>query len=401
VVAAAAATAGKFGYLAAAGTETGLFYAPAGVALWVGVVASDGTNTVISQGTDGQVLVQQGSAAAPSIAAANDPDTGLSLGAVANRWYLVAGGAATMQSTTTTATFGVNLNMATKYLYSADAILSLGSAVTSTHALGTGAVGVGSTGFESDGPSYFDSTVEFAGIVTLGGAYTNLQIDKEFYLSATTEGGISIQSAQTPDAFMLSTGALSNGIVVSETGDRTYDFAHAQQTNPTLWIQSANQSATEWLSLAHNQTNASFGVGSGDFAFKDDGGKGVSSNIRTITESVTFANDATKVTTGSIMPDGAFIFGVSGRVTTLLTGCTSVSVGDGVDPDLFKNNLALAAGSTFTNADATAAFSTISGGHAPRTAAGEITVTANGGNCTAGVVALTVHYLDVTAATSN
>jgi hypothetical protein len=92
---------------------------------------------------------------------------------------------------------------------------------------------------------------------------------------------------------------------------------------------------------------------------------------------------------------------VSGRVTTLLAGCTSVNVGDGVDPDLFKAGLALAAGSTFTNADATAAFSTISGGYAPRTAAGEITVTANGGNCTAGVVALTVHYLDVSAATSN
>jgi hypothetical protein len=68
---------------------------------------------------------------------------------------------------------------------------------------------------------------------------------------------------------------------------------------------------------------------------------------------------------------------------------------------LFADDVALAAGTTFTNSGATASFTTMVNGSAPHTTASEITVTANGGNCTAGVVALTVHYLDVTAATAN
>jgi len=129
--------------------------------------------------------------------------------------------------------------------------------------------------------------------------------------------------------------------------------------------------------------------------------KGAATWVKTKTESVTFANDASKVTAGSIIVDGAMIMGVSGRVTTTLEGCTAVDVGDGADADLFANDVALAAGSTFTNADATAAFSTIANGDRPSDRNAEITVTAVTGNCTAGVVALTVHYIDVTAATAN
>lgn len=128
--------------------------------------------------------------------------------------------------------------------------------------------------------------------------------------------------------------------------------------------------------------------------------KGAATWVRTQTDSVTFANDASKTATGIIV-DGAFMVGTSGRVTTSLAGCTSVHVGRAADTDMFKANLAVAAGSTFTNADATAAFSTMPSGAFPSTAAQNIVVTAVGGNCTAGVVALTVHYIDVTAATAN
>jgi hypothetical protein len=70
-------------------------------------------------------------------------------------------------------------------------------------------------------------------------------------------------TAQTPDTTLWMTGIVSNAIVVCEYDDRSFDFAHALQTNPTLFIQSANQSLTEWLSLAHDQTHARLNTGTG------------------------------------------------------------------------------------------------------------------------------------------
>lgn len=120
--------------------------------------------------------------------------------------------------------------------------------------------------------------------------------------------------------------------------------------------------------------------------------------IAAITESVTFAadpGDATKTTTGSILPDGAWVLQVTGRVVTAGTNCSSFDVGDGVDPDLFADNISVADTTTFTSADATANWSN------PQTSAGEITVTGVGGNCFDLVVALTVHYISSSAATAD
>jgi hypothetical protein len=83
------------------------------------------------------------------------------------------------------------------------------------------------------------------------------------YNTAVTGGYYGGVSQQTPDCPMLTTGTTANLIIIAEDADRTYDFAHALQTNPTLFIQSANQSATEWLSLAHNQTVGLVSAGTG------------------------------------------------------------------------------------------------------------------------------------------
>ena len=119
--------------------------------------------------------------------------------------------------------------------------------------------------------------------------------------------------------------------------------------------------------------------------------------IRARTESVTFAanpGDASKVTVGTIIALGDFATQVSGRVVIAGTNCTSFSVGDGVDPDLWAFNVSPADTTTFDNV-ATATWSK------PALANQEITVTANGGNCFDLVVALTVHYTTSTAATSD
>jgi hypothetical protein len=142
------------------------------------------------------------------------------------------------------------------------------------------------------------------------------------------------------------------------------------------------------------------------FALDNDGSmfvagnnqKGAGTNYLTITESVTFqggGGDASKTTAGSILPDGAYVTGVSGRVVTAGTTCTSFDVGDGADVDLFANDISPADTTTFTDTAATGNWSN------PQIAAGEITVTGVGGNCVDLVVALTVHYFSHTAATSD
>jgi hypothetical protein len=52
--------------------------------------------------------------------------------------------------------------------------------------------------------------------------------------------------------------------ILAETADRTFNFAHGVQTNPTLFIHSANQSTTEWLSFCHDQTDAIITNGKGN-----------------------------------------------------------------------------------------------------------------------------------------
>jgi len=221
-----------------------------------------------------------------------------------------------------------------------------------------------------------------------------------FNFGAVSDTQLVHSTVQTPDGFVIGVGAENNSLILTQAADVSTDFAHPLQTNPTLFVQSADQTTVaDWISLSHDQADAVIGVGAGGLKVNGSEGKGQSTNIRTKTESVTFAGnpgDASKATTGSVIPDGAFVVGVSTRVTTAATNCASVNIGDGVDADMFGAATGVSAGTVTTNADATAQF-----GKSPATAAGEITVTGVGGNCFDGVWAITVHYLDVTGATAN
>jgi hypothetical protein len=127
-------------------------------------------------------------------------------------------------------------------------------------------------------------------------------------------------------------------------------------------------------------------------------GKGAFTNSRIKPETLTFqggGGDASKTTTGSIFVDGGHVTHVTGRVKTAGTTCTSMDIGDGVDVDLFGDNIAVTDTTTFDASDATANWSN------PQLADGEITITGVGGNCVDLVVDLYVHYLEGVAATSD
>ena len=75
-------------------------------------------------------------------------------------------------------------------------------------------------------------------------------------------------TTQTPDSMLYAVSSDSRAIVFTEVADMTVDFAHALQTNPTLFIQSADGATiADYLSLAHDQTNSVVGSGSGTVTF--------------------------------------------------------------------------------------------------------------------------------------
>lgn len=77
--------------------------------------------------------------------------------------------------------------------------------------------------------------------------------------SAAPDVSLGWNTTQTVDALFLGLATAQNTFIIAENGDIAYDFAHGAQTNPTLFIQSATQSATEFAKL--NAGDLSFGLG--------------------------------------------------------------------------------------------------------------------------------------------
>lgn len=296
----------------------------------------------------------------------------------------------------------LNISTAGKKIYNSGAVLSLGSACTTSHSLVTGDVCFGAgAAVEFDDAVWFDSTSLFA-----GDAIWNASQQLAFVGTGTTRTAF---QADALGQFILGLGT-STGERRFIIGDRTnLDKEHhfTQTSTPTLTITSVSDvdSITdENISITHNVTDGQFDLGSGDYRFNSSNGKSSASYIRTKTESVTFSaapGDASQVTVGSIIPDGAFIVGVSSRVVTANTGgCTSMDIGvAAVDTDHFADNAPVTNDALTTNTTITAALTAYN----PALAATEITVTAVGGDgaCDDMVVAITVHYIDVTAASSD
>lgn len=76
---------------------------------------------------------------------------------------------------------------------------------------------------------------------------------------AANDAQIMWNTTQTVDAFMVALSDAQNTFIICEKGDIGYDFAHGAQTNPTVFLQSAAQSATEFS--AWNAGSLSFGLG--------------------------------------------------------------------------------------------------------------------------------------------
>jgi hypothetical protein len=102
------------------------------------------------------------------------------------------------------------------------------------------------------------------------------------------------------------------------------------------------------------------------------------------------------VTATTLIPDGAFLIGVTTRINTTLgvtNGTTGYTVGDGTDPDLWGAVVGTAAGTATKSSDFTAV-----GACGLYTAAQSVVITATGGNFNGtGAIEVVAHYLTTEA----
>jgi len=116
------------------------------------------------------------------------------------------------------------------------------------------------------------------GVIDVGQGYisladsTWLTDDLMLAMGASDDGvlGFSV-TTQAPDSVILGVGQESRQFVIAETADLygagATDLTIAQQTNPTLVIHSADAtSATQYVAIAHDQTDAVITAGAGQIA---------------------------------------------------------------------------------------------------------------------------------------
>jgi len=89
---------------------------------------------------------------------------------------------------------------------------------------------------------------------------------------AAPDAALGWNTVQTVDALYLGLPDAQNNFIIGEFGDRTFDFAHGASVNPTLFVHSAVQNTTQWVSLAHNKTNGIIATGAGDLTLSPAGG---------------------------------------------------------------------------------------------------------------------------------
>jgi hypothetical protein len=200
---------------------------------------------------------------------------------------------------------------------------------------------------EIDGFSYFDGSASFNSSVTFNSSST-INGSMTFYSSPILRDGTALyfgnssdsalfhSAINTPDTLVLGLGSESNGIVVCEKTDITTDWAHALQTNPTLWIQSATTTSAQYISLTHNQSNAFISSGTGSIWFADaykSGSTWLSAGIGLFASTAEWTSIETLI--GS---EGSIAGAILAAGGTANLAATAIGYGDGATPSKLTGN---------------------------------------------------------------
>jgi hypothetical protein len=378
-----------------------------------------------------QLILDAGAAANPSIVFGDDDDgtgTGIYRSAANKIGFAANGSLRAYIGTTGFIANGTNIDLNGNYIYDSGDQLDIGGACTDGHSQGTGDVCIAGTG-QVDGNLWADSNLTVGGNADVEGfaaigngsapaaSSVALIVDRDTGTSAAANqlrvlGRLTATGGSSDLVYLL---VAPEATTLNDGGPNVHDtIASVEIREPTITETVGTVTNTASLKILDAATegdnNYALWVDAGTSRFDGvvnvagGGTKGALTMLKTITESVTFAanpGDASKITSGDVIPAGAFVTGVTTRTTTAATNCTDVDIGiAGTDLDMFADGTAVAANTTTDNTDANSG-ADWGASILPSFASQEITVTANGGNCFDGVWAITVHYIDTSAATSN
>ncbi len=175
-------------------------------------------------------------------------------------------------------------------------ITIVGDAGSTSHGLNTNDDLFIAGKLEVDGPAFFDGAVRLESSLWI-------EDNQPLYFGSLPDVLMKYGTSQTPDSLVLGIGAQSNAFIICEALDINVDFAHAMQTNPTLFIHGAGAGdITEWLSLSYGVIGT--GKGNLQLAPAGDGVDIQGRLLETQGADVASTNDLTLGTDGSYFDIG-------------------------------------------------------------------------------------------------
>ena len=110
----------------------------------------------------------------------------------------------------------------------------------------------------------------YTGTVDRSGGRWGNNDDTPISLGSSQDAQLEWDTAQTTDCVILGLGS-GNIFSVMEKGDMATNWGIGSQTNPTLFVHSADASATsDYIALTHDQTNANITAGTGSLVLNGD-----------------------------------------------------------------------------------------------------------------------------------
>lgn len=157
------------------------------------------------------------------------------------------------------------------YLLGNGTFLRIGSSGTSGHSLTTDKDLLIAGKIEVDGAFYFDASGTFYSSVK---HLSDLQMydNTWFALGTGWDTILRWSTAQTSHTVVWALGDGSKSIIFTTKANRDKNHGHGNQTDPTEIIHSATDPTsndTEWVSKAHNKTDAVYQTGKGTHRFKE------------------------------------------------------------------------------------------------------------------------------------
>lgn len=117
---------------------------------------------------------------------------------------------------------------------------------------------------EIDGALNVDGQLKsFGGSLFLGNINT-FNDNKSLYFGSLNDVQLVYSTGQSAETMLLGLGSVANYTIICQKADLGTNFGHAAETDPTLFIQSADATdVSQFISIQHNQTDRVDGVGSG------------------------------------------------------------------------------------------------------------------------------------------